>query len=129
MKSENIFHFKIYIHFRDNFCNQSREKFKSCQPVKMKTAFLLVIIFLYSNALCVEKDVGELFCIDESYFEGVFTEISKLTLDGGFIAPFQLKSKFPELKVIEILSSDFMNEQCLLLSKTKLKVIGCSFGK
>ena len=90
---------------------------------------LFAAFIVASSALCVQKHRNELFCLDETYFDGIFLEIEKLTLEGGFIAPFMLESKFPILREIEIINSDFQTEQCSLLSGLDYKIVGCPPGK
>ena len=90
---------------------------------------LLALILASASSLCVKERPAHLFCDNEIMFDEMFSDIESLTLNGGIINKILLARKFPNLKRIIILKSDYLFKQCTILYQTNLQVEGCETGK
>ena len=88
---------------------------------------LLALILASASSLCVKERPAHLFC--EIMFDEMFSDIESLTLNGGIINKILLARKFPNLKRIIILKSDYLFKQCTILYQLDLQVEGCETGK
>ena len=92
--------------------------------------FWLILTFcIQIEGICITTSPRELYCVNEFMFQRVYSDITILTLNGGFIAHPQLKQKFPNIQLVKVLGGSLLTDQCRALDGTWYEVQGCNQGK